>query len=112
MTQVEALARRDARFHAGQDVARAGAKKGHARLLGKLPQRVHIGIAGAAVVQQDRNAQQQAADQQVPHHPAGGGEPEKAIILFHIHADMQALHMFKQNATLPLHNGFGQARRT
>src|SRR5579859_4327618 len=37
LAQVEALARRDACFHAGQDVARAGAKKGHARLLGELP---------------------------------------------------------------------------
>ena len=38
-----------------------------------------VGVAGAAVVQHDRRADQQAADQEVPHHPAGGGEPEEAV---------------------------------
>ena len=47
--------------------------------LGQPPQRAEVGVAGVAVEQHDRRADQQAADEQVPHHPAGGGEPEEAV---------------------------------
>ncbi len=40
---------------------------------------IRSGYAGAAVVQHDRRAHQQAADEEVPHHPAGGGEPQEPV---------------------------------
>ena len=36
-------------------------------------------MAGRAVVQHDGRADQQPADQEVPHHPAGGGEPQEPV---------------------------------
>ena len=43
------------------------------------PQRHQVRVARAAVVEHDGGADEQATDQEVPHHPAGGGEPEEAV---------------------------------
>ena len=75
--QVGLPRRLDARLHAGGDEPGAGAEAGDARLLGEAPQPARVRLA---VVEHDRGAGQQAAHQEVPHHPAGGGEPEEAVL--------------------------------
>src|SRR6266699_2243153 len=57
------------------------------------------------------SAHQQPACEQVPHHPASGGEPEKLIVRFNIKVQRQAFEMLKQDPTVPLNNGLGQAGR-
>ena len=73
------MGRLDPGLHAGQDERGAGPQVGHPAALGEAPQGSHVRVARAAVVQHDRRAEQQAADQEVPHHPAGGGEPEEPV---------------------------------
>ena len=69
----------DSGLHAGGDVAGRGAEAGDLGLGGEVPEDVHVGVAGAAVVEHDRGVGEQDPDEEVPHHPAGGREPEDAV---------------------------------
>ena len=61
-------------------VGGAGAEDGDLRASSaRLPERVQVGVGGVAVEQDGRGAEEQAADDVVPHHPAGGREPEQAV---------------------------------
>ena len=66
-------------LHARGDVARARPEARHPRVLREVPQPPEVGVAGIAVVEDDRGLGQQHADEEVPHHPAGRREPEDAI---------------------------------
>ena len=79
MGEVAAPARLGAGLHAGGDERGAGAEAGHLGVGGELPEHLHVGMAGVAVVEDDRGVGEQDADEEVPHHPAGGGEPEDAV---------------------------------
>ena len=68
-------------LHARGDVAGRGAERRHSGARGEIPENVHVGVAGVAVVEDDRRPGQQHRDEEVPHHPARGGEPEDAVPL-------------------------------
>ena len=95
----------------GRDVGRAGAEVRHAGLLGQPPQRPHIGITRAAVVQHDRRAEEQPADHDVPHHPAGGGEPEEPVVRPEVQMEREGLEALQQDPTVPLDDRLRQSGR-
>ncbi len=99
----------DAGLHAGGDVGGAGAEHRHAGPLGQLPERVHVWVAGVAVVEDDRGAGEQAGDEEVPHHPTGRREPEEAIAGVGVDVEVELLQVLEQDAALALDDRLGQA---
>ena len=91
----------------GQEGGR-GAEGGGPGLLGQVPQHVQVGVAGAAVVEHDLGVGEQHAGQEVPHHPAGGGEPEHAVALLRVHVQEHLLQVLEQDAALAVHDRLGQ----
>ena len=77
-------------LHAGGDEARRRAEARDACLLGEIPQRPEVGMAGVAVVEHDRSLREQPAVQEVPHHPAGRREPEEAVARLHVGVEGRA----------------------
>ena len=80
-------------------------------LLRDLPQPPEVGVAWAAVVQDDRRTGQQTGDEQVPHHPAGGGEPEEPLAWAEIVMEPERLQMLDDDSAVPMHDPFGESRR-
>ena len=78
-------------------------------LLGQVPQHAQVGVAGAAVVEHDLGGGEQHAHQEVPHHPAGGGEPEHAVALLGVQVQVHLLEVLEQDAALAVHDRLGQA---
>ena len=95
-------------LHRRGDEPGARPKRGDLRLGGELPQPLGIGLA---VVEHDRGARQQPADQEVPHHPAGGGEPEEAVAGSKIAVETRLLQVLQQDAALTLDDRLRQAGR-
>ena len=77
--QVAAGGRLDLRLHARREVRRARPERRRAGRLREVPQPVEVRRARVAVEQHDRRVGQQHGDEEVPHHPAGGGEPEHPV---------------------------------
>ena len=100
--EVAALAGVDAGLHAGGDVGGAGAEHRDPGPLGEVPEDAHVGMAGAAVVEDDRGAGEQAGDEEVPHHPAGGREPEEAVAGMGVDVEVELLQVLEQDAALAL----------
>ena len=96
-------------LHARGDVGGAGAEAGHARPLGEVPEHAQVGVPGAAVVEHDLGRREQHAHQEVPHHPAGGGEPEDAVALLGVEVQVQLLEVLQQDAALRVHDRLRQA---
>ena len=94
-------------LHRRGDEAGARPERRDLRLGGELPQPLGIGLT---VVEHDRGARQQPADQEVPHHPAGGGEPEEAIARPEIAVQPRLLQVLEQDAALPLDDRLRQPR--
>ncbi len=96
------------RLHAGHQVGRADSQVGDAVLGRQLPQPVRLGVAGAAVVEHDRQPGQQAAGQVVPHHPAGRGVPGEDVARPQILVERERLEVLEDDAAVPVHDRLGQ----
>ena len=92
----------DALLHAGGDVAGAGPEAGDPGALGEVPEHAHVGMAGAAVVEHDRGGGEQAGDEEVPHHPAGGREPEDAVAGLGVDVEVELLQVLEQDPAVAL----------
>jgi hypothetical protein len=66
-------------------------------------------MAGIAVEQDDRGADAEAGHQVVPHHPAGRGEPEEAVVRPEVALQSERLEVFDGDAAVPVHDRLGQA---
>ena len=62
-----------------------------------------------AVVEHHGAPDQQSADQQVPHHPAGGGEPEEPVAGPQIMVQPQGLQVFEHDPADRLDDRLGQS---
>jgi len=60
-------------------------------LLRQGPQDPHIGVSRATIIQDDGSPAQQGSLHKIPHHPAGGAEPEKTLPGPDIVMEMQVL---------------------
>ena len=107
--EVAAGARLHSRLHAGRDVGGGGAEHRDPGLLGEIPEDAHVGEAGVAVVEDDRRLGEQAGDDEVPHHPAGGGEPEEAVAGLGVDVEVHLLQLLEQDAALALDDRLRQA---
>lgn len=107
--EVEVAAGVDVGLAAGHDVRGGGAEECGAGLFGDPPLGLDVRIAGAAVVQDDGGAGEEAGDEEVPHHPAGGGVPEEAVLGSEVAVQADLLEVFEQDAALGLDDGLGQA---
>lgn len=65
-------------------------------------------MAGIAVEEHDGRAHRRAGDQEVPHHPAGGGEPEEAVRRAQVVVQGEHLQVFQQDAAVAVHDRLGQ----
>ncbi len=79
--------------------------------LGHPPQRAEIGMAGTAVVGDDRRSHEQATEQVVPHHPAGRGEPEERVAGAEIVVQHLLLEVLQHDAALAVHDRLGAPGR-
>ncbi len=77
--------------------------------LRQVPEHAHVGVAGVAVVEDDRGAGQQAGDEEVPHHPAGRREPEEAVAGVGVDVEVELLQVLEQDAALALDDRLRQA---
>ena len=107
--EVAAGAGLDPGLHAGGDVGGAGAEHRHPGALGEVPEHAHVGVAGAAVVEDDRGPGQQPGDEEVPHHPAGRREPEEAVAGVGVDVEVELLQVLEQDAALALDDRLRQA---
>ena len=98
----------DPGLHAGGDVGGAGAEHRHPGPLGEVPEDAHVGVAGAAVVEDDRGPGQQPGDEEVPHHPAGRREPEEAVAGVGVDVEVELLQVLEQDAAVALDDRFRQ----
>ena len=109
--EVAARAGLDPGLHAGGDVGGAGAEHRHPGPLGQVPEHVHVGVAGAAVVEDDRRPGEQAGDEEVPHHPAGRREPEEAVAGVGVDVEVELLQVLEQDPAVALDDRFRQPGR-
>src|SRR4029078_13379426 len=80
-------------LHAGGDVGGAGAEHRDPGAVGEVPEDAHVRIPGAAVVEDDRGAGEEPRDDEVPHHPAGGREPEEAVTGLGVDVEVELLQV-------------------
>jgi hypothetical protein len=107
----QALARgADAGLHAACVEGRAGTEEVEAHAIGKSPECAGIGPARIAVIEADRGAHKECADLAVPHDPAGGGEPVKALARAKIVVKRHHFEHFERDPTVPVHDRLGQTR--
>ena len=66
-------------------------------------------MAGVAVVEDDRGRREQHADEEVPHHPAGGREPEDAVAGLRVEVQVHLLEVLEQDAALPVDDRLREA---
>ena len=109
--EVPTRPRVDPGLHARGDEARGRPEARDARLLGQVPQRAEVGVPGVAVEQHHRRIGEQATVQEVPHHPAGGGEPEDAIVRVQVDVEVEHLQHLQQDPAVPVHDRLRQPRR-
>ena len=64
-----------------------------------------------AVEQHEGGADGQPGNEQVPHHPAGGGEPEEAVAGAEIQMQAELLRVLDEDATMPVHDRLRQPSR-
>ena len=107
--EVAAGAGLDPRLHAGRDVGGGGAEGADPGPLGEVPERVQVGVAGVAVVEDDRRRGEQAGDDEVPHHPAGRREPEEAVAGMGVDVEVELLQVLEQDPALALDDRLRQA---
>ena len=68
-------------------------------------------VRRVAVVEQDRRVGQQRADEEVPHHPAGGREPEDAVVGLRVGVQAELLEVLEEDPALPVDDRLGQPGR-
>src|SRR5215203_271259 len=76
------------------------------------PQCAEIGVTRVAVVQNDRGTSEQTGDQQVPHHPAGGREPEEPLARAEVVMESVRLQMLDDDSAVPVHDPLWEPRGT
>ena len=64
-----------------------------------------------AVEQHDRRAGEQSRHEVVPHHPAGGREPEEAVGRGQVLVERQHLEVLGDDAAVTVDDRLGQSRR-
>ncbi len=68
-------------------------------------------MAGIAVEGDDRRADQQARHKEVPHHPAGRGEPEEAVVRPDVLLQPDRLGVLDEDPAVPVHDRLGETGR-
>ena len=96
---------------AGGDVAGARAEARDAGSVGEIPQRPEIRVGRIAVEEDDRGVRQQRADQEVPHHPAGGREPEEPLAGLRVEVQVQLLQVLEEDPALAVDDRLRQPGR-
>ena len=81
-----------------------------AGLGGQPPQRVEVGLAGVAVEAATTVAPtSRPGHEVVPHHPAGGGEPEEAVAGPEVVVQRERLQVLEEDAAVAVDDRLGQA---
>lgn len=106
--EVEVAARVDAGLPAGHDIGGRGAEEGCSGLFRDAPLGADVRVAGAAVVQHEGGSGEEAGDEEVPHHPAGGGVPEEAVLGAEVAVQADLLEVLQQDAALGLDDRLGE----
>jgi len=101
----------DAGLQAAVEIGRAGAEHRDARVLAEVPQDIHRGVARVAVEQDDRRVGHETGDEVVPHHPAGGREPQDAVAGPRVVLQPPGLEMLEHDPAVPVDDRLGQAGR-
>ena len=70
-----------------------------------------VGRAGVAVVEDDRGLARQRRDDEVPHHPAGGREPEQPVVGVQVDVEVHLLQHLDQDPAVAVHDRLRQSRR-
>ena len=82
-----------------------------AGLLGEPPLERDVGVAGVAVDQQDRRAEDEVRDERVPHHPRGRREPEHPVAAVDVEAEPEVLAVLEEDAAVPVDDRLRQPGR-
>ncbi len=110
-TEIGILPGMNAGLFAVEEISRARAEEADPGFSGEPPERTQVRIARVAIVDTDGRAQQQAANLRIPHDPAGGGEPQVAIVRLQVHMETLPLKTFQQRAPMAVHDGLGHSGR-
>src|SRR5207248_1648735 len=109
--EVATVAGLDSFFLARGDVARARAEARDPRGIGEIPQRAEVRVRRVAVEEDDRRLGEQRADEEVPHHPAGGREPEDAVAGARVEVEAELLEVLEQDPALAVDDRLRQPGR-
>jgi hypothetical protein len=101
--------RGEAGLAAGHEEGRGRAEIGDAGFVDQIPEDRHARVRGVAVEHDDRGADGGTAGQEVPHHPAGGGEPEEPVTGAQVVVQGEHLEVFEQDAAVTVDDRLGQA---
>ena len=93
------------------DVWRGDAEVGDAVFLRDLPQCPRSGWPGLPSYRTTVEPSQQTGDEQVPHHPAGGREPEEPLARAEIVMEPERLQMLDDDSAVPVHDPLGEPGR-
>ena len=109
--EVAAAGGLDARLHAGVDVGGARAEARDPGALGELPEHVRCPAPPGSRRRERSRVGQEAADEEVPHHPAGGREPEEPVAGARVDVEPDLLQVLEEDAALPVDDRLRQAGR-
>ncbi len=99
-----------ARLPTAHDERRRRAEPGDADIGRQLPQPRQRWVGRIAVEQHDGGAGQQPRHEVVPHHPAGGGEPEEALARTEVVVQPHHLEVLGDDPAVAVHDRLGQPR--
>ncbi|RPK35203.1 hypothetical protein EES39_33480 [Streptomyces sp. ADI92-24] len=108
-TEVRPGRRAGARLLRRCQIGGADADHRGAGAFGGPPDPVDVGMGWAAVVQDERASVQQPPDHEVPHHPAGGGVEEVAVVRAQVDAEPERLEQFDDYAAVAVHDALRHA---
>ena len=94
---------------ATRDVVRGGpAEERDGLLRRQAPQGGGVGVQRVAVQTHQGGPEKQGGKHIVPHHPAGGREPEQLVLGAHVVEEAEQLEVLDQHPTVAMHDGLGQ----
>ena len=96
--QPMALSGLDGGLFDAREVLGAGAEHGDALAVNEVQERLGRRAERGAIVEHQRTAACEPRDQPVPHHPAGGGKEEEAILAAEVAVQPVFLQMLQQRA--------------
>ena len=109
--EVGQLAGPHALLAAGHEVRRRCPEVGDALLGRQPPQRAEVRVGRGTVVQHDARVDGQPRDEVVPHHPAGGAEPEEPIRRAEVVVQRVDLQVLEQDAAVAVDDRLRQPGR-